>query len=57
MKAQEPDPEDFIPFDENNLAHQESPLALSDWQRWQDPTGAFSLAVEEDIAELEPKNL
>lgn len=43
----------FVQYDENNLAHQEPVQAISEWQQWNDVTGEWAMAFEDDLLEIE----
>ena len=42
-----------VPFDEGKLAHSEPYDAVSDWQKYNDVTGAWAASLEEYLAEAE----
>lgn len=43
----------FVPYDESLLAHQEPVQAISEWQQYNDITGADSIWYELDLLNLE----
>lgn len=47
----------FEPYDENRIDHNDMPpLAISDWQRFDDPDGSWSESFERELAEDEARH-
>jgi hypothetical protein len=42
-----------VPYDENSLKHNESPLAISEWQEFNDVMGADSIHWEKILQRIE----
>ncbi len=47
----------FVSYDENKLAHQEPVVAISEWQEFNDVTGADSIWYELDLIHEEQREL